>query len=159
MNKLLKLLTEDARLSLEQLAAMTDSTPVAVAEEMQRLDKEGIVLGYRAIVDWDKAEGGMVESYIDLKLAPKKDFGYDEFGEMVAQMPEVKSCSLMSGSEGDISLVVEGRDFKEIALFVARTLAPMESVMSTSTRFVLKTYKKQGRILSAKKFDERERLF
>ena len=70
-------------------------------------------------------------------------------------MPEVKSCCLMSGGS-DISLVVQGKDFKEIALFVGRRLAPMESVISTATRFVLKTYKKQGRIIAGENRDERE---
>ena len=157
--KLLKYLSEDARLTEAQLAAMLGADPAAVHEEIRRLEREGILMGYRAVVDWDRVEGGLVESYIDLKLSPKKDFGYDEFGELVSKMPQVKSCTLLSGSEWDISLVVQGRDFKEIALFVAQTLAPMDSVMSTSTRFVLKTYKKQGFVLAEKDFDERERLF
>ena len=155
MNKLLKLLCEDARLSLEQLADMTGMTTEEVASEMQRMEDEGVILGYRAVVDWDKADSDLVESYIDLKIAPKRNFGYDEFAEMVSQMPEVKSCCLMSGGS-DISLVVQGKDFKEIALFVGRRLAPMDSVISTATRFVLKTYKKQGRIIAGEHRDERE---
>ena len=155
MTKLLKLLCEDARLSLEQLADMTGMTTEEVASEMQRMEDDGTILGYRAVVDWDKADSDMVESYIDLKIAPKRNFGYDEFAELVSQMPEVKSCCLMSGGS-DISLVVQGKDFKEIALFVGRRLAPMESVISTATRFVLKTYKKQGRIIAGENRDERE---
>ncbi|MBQ3411484.1 MAG: Lrp/AsnC family transcriptional regulator [Oscillospiraceae bacterium] len=155
MDKLLKLLCEDARLSVESLAAMTGDTPEGVAEKMQKMESDGTILGYRAVVDWDKADREMVESYIDLKISPKKDFGFDEFAEMVSQMPEVKSCTLMSGGS-DISLVVEGRSFKDIALFVGRRLATMESVISTSTRFVLKTYKKQGHQVSGKNTDNRE---
>ena len=84
MDQLLKLLTEDARLSVEELASMTGMTATEVAEEMDRLEKEKIILGYRAVVDWEKADCGLVESYIDLKIAPKKGFGFDEFGlEMV----------------------------------------------------------------------------
>ena len=157
MTKLLKLLCEDARLSVEELAAMTGMTADKVAEEMDRLEREKVILGYRAIVDWDKADRELVESYIDLKIAPKKGFGFDEFAEMVSRMPEVKSCCLMSGGS-DISLVVQGTSFKEIALFVGRRLATMESVISTSTRFVLKTYKKQGRIVTGEEKDEREFL-
>ena len=155
MDKLLKLLCEDARLSVESLAAMTGDTPEGVAEKMQKMESDGTILGYRAVVDWDKADREMVESYIDLKISPKKDFGFDEFAEMVSQMPEVKSCTLMSGGS-DISLVVEGRSFKDIALFVGRRLATMESVISTSARFVLKTYKKQGHQVSGKNTDNRE---
>ena len=155
MTKLLKLLCEDARLSVEELAAMTGMTPEEVAAEMDRMEREKIILGYKAVVDWDKADRELVESYIDLKIAPKKGFGFDEFAELVSQMPEVKSCCLMSGGS-DISLVVEGTSFKDIALFVGRRLATMESVISTSTRFVLKTYKKQGRLVTADEKDERE---
>ena len=155
MDKLLKLLCEDARLPVETLATMTGSTPEEVAAKIQKMESDGIILGYRAVVDWDKADREMVESYIDLKIAPKKDFGFDEFAELVSQMPEVKSCTLMSGGS-DISLVVEGRSFKDIALFVGRRLAPMESVISTATRFVLKTYKKQGHVVSAANTDYRE---
>jgi DNA-binding Lrp family transcriptional regulator len=155
MDKLLNMLCEDARLSVESLAAMTGDTPEGVAEKMQKMESDGTILGYRAVVDWDKADRDMVESYIDLKISPKKDFGFDEFAEMVSQMPEVKSCTLMSGGS-DISLVVEGRSFKDIALFVGRRLATMESVISTSTRFVLKTYKKQGHLVSGKNTDNRE---
>ncbi|MBP0969614.1 MAG: Lrp/AsnC family transcriptional regulator [Oscillospiraceae bacterium] len=158
MDKLLKLLCEDARLPVETLATMTGSTPEEVAAKIQKMESDGIILGYRAVVDWDKADREMVESYIDLKIAPKKDFGFDEFAELVSQMPEVKSCTLMSGGS-DISLVVEGRSFKDIALFVGKRLATMESVISTSTRFVLKTYKKQGHQVSGKNTDDREMDF
>ena len=127
MDKLLKLLCEDARLSVESLAAMTGDTPEGVAEKMQKMESDGTILGYRAVVDWDKADREMVESYIDLKISPKKDFGFDEFAEMVSQMPEVKSCTLMSGGS-DISLVVEGRSFKDIALFVGRRLATIYQI-------------------------------
>ena len=155
MEKLLKLLSEDARLSVEDLATMTGDTPEVVEEKIRKMESDGTILGYRAVVDWDKADRGMVESYIDLKIAPKKDFGFDEFAELVSKMPEVKSCTLMSGGS-DISLVVEGRSFKDIALFVGRRLATMESVISTSTRFVLKTDKKQGHIVSGNNEDSRE---
>lgn len=157
MTKLLKLLCEDARLSLEELASMTGSTPEQVAADMSAMEEDGTILGYRAVVDWDKADKGLVEAFIELKVSPKRNFGYDDFAEMVAKMPEVKSCYLMSGGS-DISLTVEGKDFKDIALFVATRLAPMESVISTSTRFVLKTYKKQGRVTAEKEIDERETL-
>ena len=155
MDKLLKLLSEDARLPVETLATMTGDTPEEVEAKIRRMESDGTILGYRAVVDWDKADREMVESYIDLKIAPKKDFGFDEFAELVSQMPEVKSCTLMSGGS-DISLVVEGHSFKDIALFVGRRLATMESVISTSTRFVLKTYKKQGHTISEKNEDSRE---
>ena len=158
MDKLLKLLCEDARLPVETLATMTGDTPEGVTEKMRRMENDDTILGYRAVVDWDKADREMVESYIDLKIAPKKDFGFDEFAELVSQMPEVKSCTLMSGGS-DISLVVEGRSFKDIALFVGKRLATMESVISTSTRFVLKTYKKQGHQVSGKNTDDREMDF
>ena len=155
MNKILKLLEEDARLSMEELAAMTGQTAEEVAAEVDRLQKDGAILAYRAVVDWDAAGSDMVESFVDIKISPKKGFGFDEFGEMAANMPEVRSCYLMSGGS-DIFLVVRGRSFKEIAMFVGKRLAPMDSVISTATRFVLRTYKKEGVLIDASARDERE---
>ena len=96
MNKVLKLLCEDARLSVEELSAMTGLSPEEVAGEMQRLEENGTILGYRAIVDWDKAESDLVESYIDLKIAPKKSSMSESFG---------KRLLTMSASERDRKIV------------------------------------------------------
>lgn len=154
MEMLLKLLSEDARLSLEQLASLTGSTETEVAERMDELEKEGIIAGYQAVVNWEKAGIDKVQSIIEVRISPKRDFGFDEFAAAVARFPEVETVYLMSGGY-DISITIHGASFRDIAMFVAKRLSPMESVLSTATHFVLRTYKERGVIFADKPEDER----
>lgn len=154
MEMLLKLLSEDARLSLEQLASLTGQTETEVAERMDELEKSGVIAGYQAVVNWEKAGLEKVQSIIEVRISPKRDFGFDEFAASVARFPEVENVYLMSGGY-DISITIHGTSFRDIAMFVAKRLSPMESVLSTATHFVLRTYKERGIILNDKPEDER----
>ncbi len=154
MEMLLKLLSEDARLSLEQLASLTGQTETEVAEHMDELEKSGVIAGYQAVVNWEKAGLEKVQSIIEVRISPKRDFGFDEFAASVARFPEVENVYLMSGGY-DISITIHGTSFRDIAMFVAKRLSPMESVLSTATHFVLRTYKERGIILTDKPEDER----
>lgn len=154
MEMLLKLLSEDARLSLEQLASLTGKTETEVAERMDELEKSGVIAGYQAVVNWEKAGLEKVQSIIEVRISPKRDFGFDEFAAAVARFPEVENVYLMSGGY-DISITIHGTSFRDIAMFVAKRLSPMESVLSTATHFVLRTYKERGIILTDKPEDER----
>ena len=154
MEMLLKLLSEDARLSLEQLASLTGQTETEVAERMDELEKSGVIAGYQAVVNWEKAGLEKVQSIIEVRISPKRDFGFDEFAAAVARFPEVENVYLMSGGY-DISIPIHGTSFRDIAMFVAKRLSPMESVLSTATHFVLRTYKERGIILTDKPEDER----
>ncbi|MEG0751276.1 MAG: Lrp/AsnC family transcriptional regulator [Oscillospiraceae bacterium] len=154
MEMLLKLLSEDARLSLEQLASLTGQSETAVAQRMDELKNEGVIVGYQAVVNWEKAGLEKVQSIIEVRISPKRDFGFDEFADAIARFPEVENVYLMSGGY-DISITIHGASFRDIAMFVAKRLSPMESVLSTATHFVLKTYKERGIILAGKPEDER----
>ena len=154
MEMLLKLLSEDARLSLEQLASLTGQTETEVAERMDELEKSGVIAGYQAVVNWEKAGLEKVQSIIEVRISPKRDFGFDEFAASVARFPEVENVYLMSGGY-DISITIHGTSFRDIAMFVAKRLSPMESVLSTAAHFVLRTYKERGIILTDKPEDER----
>ena len=154
MEMLLKLLSEDARLSLEQLASLTGQTETEVAERMDELEKSGVIAGYQAVVNWERAGLEKVQSIIEVRISPKRDFGFDEFAAAVARFPEVENVYLMSGGY-DISITIHGTSFRDIAMFVAKRLSPMESVLSTATHFVLRTYKERGIILTDKPEDER----
>jgi DNA-binding Lrp family transcriptional regulator len=154
MDNLLKLLAENARLSLEELSSLTGAAPEAVADRLDEYRSAGIVAGYQAVINYDKLEGEVVSSIIELKVSPKRDLGFDEFAETISRFPEVDSVYLMSGGY-DILVRINGGSFKDIALFVARRLSPMESVLSTATHFVLKTYKERGFLFAGEKKDER----
>ena len=156
-DKLIRLLADNARLSNEELAAMTGSSPEAVAADIAALQKAGVLLGYKAIVDWEKTGLDLCAARIEIKVTPKSGMGFDEIAETIAQFEEVQSVYLMSGGY-DLALTVTGKAFKDVALFVAHRLAPLDSVESTSTHFVLKRYKEKGVLCAGEDADEREDL-
>ena len=154
MERILTILEENARLSVEDIAAMTDMTPAAVAEKIDDYMRHGVIKGFRTLIDWEQTDRQRVKALIDLKVSPKKDHGYDEIAQRIALFPEVESVMLMSGGY-DLSLTMAGSSFQEIAMFVAMRLAPMDDVLSTATHFVLRTYKKHGLTYITDQKDER----
>jgi len=152
--EILKLLENDARLTSDQLAVMLNCSKEQIEAEITELEQNGTILGYKAIVDWEKTEQESVTAMIDVKLTPQRDRGFDRVAEKIYNYPEVKSVYLMSGAY-DLSVLIEGKTMKEVALFVAEKLAPMPSVVSTGTHFVLKTYKDSGVVYDKPVRDER----
>ena len=155
MDQLIQILANNARLSAEQLAALTGSTPAQVAARIDALQAEGVIRGYKAIVDWEKTDRDFCTARIELKVTPKSGMGFDEIAGTIAQFDEVESVELMSGGY-DLGLTVTGKTFKDVAMFVAQRLAPLDSVESTATHFVLKTYKQGGVMTCGEETDERE---
>ena len=151
---LLKLLEDDARLSTEQLATMLDSTKEDIEKELSELEKNGTILGYKAMIDWEKTDREYVTAMIDVKLSPQRDRGFDKIAEKIFNYPEVQAVYLMSGAY-DLSVLIEGKTMKEVAYFVAQKLAPIESIISTATHFVLHKYKDKGVIYGYSEIDER----
>ena len=147
MEKILKILEENARISLEDIATMVESTPEEVAKQIDAYQQAHVINGYKALIDWDKAGADRVQAIIELRVSPKRDCGFDE----------VASVMLMSGGY-DLSLVMSGKSFQDIALFVAKRLSPLDDVLSTATHFVLRTYKKDGVLYGLEPTDERELL-
>ncbi len=154
MEKLLKLLSENARLSFEELSVMLDKTPVEVAQMVDTAKKQGIIKGFKTLIDWDKANINDVKCMIDICVSPQKDHGFDEIAQSIARISQVETVMLMSGGY-DLSVVITGKSFQDIALFVARRLSPMDNVLSTATHFVLKTYKRDGVLYETEVVDER----
>lgn len=157
MKQILQLLEKDARLTTEQMAVMCNCTEDEIKAEMDRLESQGVILGYKALVDWDKTDREYVSAVIELKVAPQRDRGFDRIAEKIYNYPEVQSVHLMSGGY-DLMLIIEGKTMKEVAYFVAYKLAPMEDVVSTATHFVLKKYKDKGVIYKQPEKDERESI-
>lgn len=154
--EIVKTLHENCKLSLEQLAAMYGISTAEAAEAIDEMEKNGTILGYGAIVNWDKINSSdRVAAYIELKVTPQRNQGFDRIAERIYQYPEVTALNLMSGSY-DFGVTVEGDNLKDISLFVSQHLAPMEAVISTATHFVLKRYKADGNILTTPSSDDRE---
>lgn len=139
-NELLKLLSTNARYTIEQLATMLAADTQAVAAEMDALEREGVICGYKTVIDWEKVDATSVSAIIELNVVPKVDLGFEEVAERVASYPEVEAVYLMSGGY-DLNVVVKGKNLQDIARFVARELATIDSVTSTATHFVMRRYK------------------
>ena len=154
MDQLLKVLEDNATLTPEQLAIMLDKEVGDIRRMIATYEAEGVILGYKTIIDWDKTEREYVTAMIEVKITPQRDRGFDRIAEKIYNYPEVQSVYLMSGSY-DLCVIIEGRTMKEVAFFVAQKLAPIEFVMSTATHFVLRRYKDKGIVYGAPEIDER----
>lgn len=153
-NELLEIIEKDARLTNEQIAVMLDKEEADIKNIIEEYTENGIILGYKALIDWDKTEREYVNAVIELKVTPQRDRGFDKVAERIYGYPEVESMYLMSGAY-DLLVILEGKTMREVALFVAQKLAPIEGVLSTATHFVLRKYKDKGVIYGPSIVDER----
>ena len=153
--KILSVIEKNSRIDIAELAILLGEDEVAVANEIANMEKEGVICGYHTLINWDKTNNEKVNALIEVRVTPQKGMGFDNIAERIYQFSEVNAVYLMSGSF-DFTVFIEGRTMRDVAQFVSDKLAPMDSVLSTATHFVLKKYKDHGTILSAKKKDERQ---
>lgn len=158
MNKLLALLEKDCTQTPAQLAAQAGMTEGEVKAEIARLEKDGVILGYQAIVDWDRTRREAVTALIEVKVTPQSIDGFDRIAERIYQYDEVESMYLMSGAF-DLTVIISGRTLREVALFVGERLAPIEGVTGTATHFILKKYKEKHLVFRPQECQEREFIF
>ncbi|HOV43523.1 MAG TPA: Lrp/AsnC family transcriptional regulator [Syntrophothermus lipocalidus] len=152
--KILKLYEKDATASHQRIATMLGVSEEEVSETVARLKKEKIILGYNAVINWDKWGDNGVTAMIDVKVTPERGVGFDSIAERISRFPEVRCVYLMSGTY-DLSVVVHGENLKDIAMFISDKLAPLDGVQSTVTHFVLKRYKQDDFLLSDEEEDRR----
>ncbi len=154
---ILKLLNKNGRMSHADIATATGMSEAEVTAEIKRLEEEGLIRGYKAVIDWEKTDSNYVSAMIELKVTPKPGCGFVETAERIARFPELESGYLMSGVY-DLNVVVKCRTFQEVAMFVAKELSPIESVTSTATHFVLRRYKELDIPLVTREQDERGKI-
>jgi len=152
--EILEILSQDCRTPLERIAVMTGRTLPEVAQAIDEMEKDRVILQYSPIINWDRTDRERVEAMIEVKVTPQRDMGFDAIAGRIYRFEEVKSVFLMSGSY-DLLVLVEARTLKELALFVSEKLSPLESVTGTSTSFVLKRYKQDGVIFVGETSDKR----
>ena len=143
MDKLLYLLETNPRLTNEELAIMLGVTEEQVEEQIKLYEESGVIKGYRAIIDKNKIHAQSCTALIEIKVHPKFGNGFDDVAQRIANLEEVESIYLISGGY-DLCCIVQNKSFEEVAMFVVKRLSPIEDVVSTSTNFILKTYKEQG---------------
>lgn len=143
MQALLELLESNALMPREDIARLLDMSVEDVGREIARLEAEGIIIGYRTVVSREKWNTDLVSAFIEVRIMPEREGGFDKVAERIAKFDEVKTCYLMSGGY-DLLIAVEARSLRAIASFVAEKLSTIGAVQSTATRFRLKTYKENG---------------
>lgn len=152
--KILTAIDMNSKLSAADLAVMLGSTEEEVAAIIKEMEDEAVICGYPTLINWDKVQCERVTALIEVKVTPQRGLGFDKIAERIYQFSEVQSVYLMSGGF-DLTVIIEGKTMREVATFVSAKLAPMETVLSTATHFVLKKYKEHGLPLVQPKQDER----
>ncbi|WP_334109501.1 Lrp/AsnC family transcriptional regulator [Thermodesulfitimonas autotrophica] len=147
--EILELLQTNARYTPQQIAVMLNMEPADVEQAIREMEEEGLIIGYHALVNWNKISSENVIALIEVKVSPQRDVGFDAVAERIARFPEVRTMRLMSGTY-DLAVEVHGRTMQDVAFFVATRLATIEGVVSTTTHFVLKSYKEHGILLGNK---------
>ena len=157
MEEILDLLRQNARLSFEDIAAMTKKSVEEVKQIIKKLEDDGVILKYAAIVnpEKDKVAKDKVVAEIQIQVQPQREHGFDAIADRIYRFPQVKSLYLMSGGY-DLKVLIEGDNLKDVALFVSEKLSTLEGVRSTKTNFVLKTYKENDIVYVEDERDRRE---
>jgi len=158
MEKLLELLEQDCTMPVEQLATALGEPPEAVRTALKQYEKDRVILGYQAVIDWDQVRRETVTALIEVNVTPQSIDGFDRIAERIYQYDEVESMYLMSGSF-DLTVIVSGRTLREVAQFVASRLAPIQGVTGTATHFILKKYKEKHLVFRPQDPEEKEFIF
>lgn len=157
MDEILEILEKNGRRTPAEIAAMTGRDEAAVAAEIAEYEKNHVIAAYTALINWEMTDVEHLTALIEIKVTPQRDRGFDKVAERIYNFPEVKACYLMSGGY-DLTVVIEGKTMKEVALFVAEKLAPIPDVNSTATHFVLRKYKDKGIVFGFEPEDDREQV-
>lgn len=148
-NEILRMLENNSRIDLHDLAIMLGTDDSVVLQEIEQMEKEGVICGYPTLINWDKTDTEKVTALIEVSVTPQRGQGFEKLAERICNYPEVKSIYLMSGAF-DFVVFLEGKTLKEVSMFVSTKLSTLEAVSSTATHFVLKKYKDHGMILMEK---------
>ncbi len=154
MHEILNILEKDALTSPEKISQMLKRPVEEVRRQIKQMEEDRVILGYKALVDDEKANRNLVRAVIEVKITPEREGGFNRLAARIAKYEEVKTCYLMSGGY-DLLVIVEGSDLKKVATFVSEKLATIHGVLSTATHFMLKTYKEHGALYAEETFEER----
>ncbi|MCR4658397.1 MAG: Lrp/AsnC family transcriptional regulator [Lachnospiraceae bacterium] len=152
--KILTFIEKNSRVDFKELAVLLGVDEVYIANELEAMEKEGIICGYHTLIDWDKVTSERVNALIEVRVTPQRGRGFDSIAERIYNYPEVEATYLISGGY-DLLVSLEGKTLREVSSFVSEKLSTLDTIISTSTHFVLKKYKDHGTILHEPKDDER----
>ena len=143
MNPVLKLLLEGGCLTTAQMAQVSGLPEAEVKQHLEQLKKDKIFLGWRPVLDLSREAAAAVRAVIEVRITLERGGGFNRLGDRISRFDEVESCHLMSGGY-DLLLFVKGASLQKVAAFVSEKLSTIEGVLSTSTHFMLRSYKEQG---------------
>jgi DNA-binding Lrp family transcriptional regulator len=148
MNPVLKLLIEGGQLSTKQMAQVAGLSEAEVKRHLEQLKKEKIFLGWRPVLDLSReaAAAAAVRAVIEVKITPERGGGFNRLADRISRFDEVEACYLMSGAY-DLLIFVMGPSLQKVAGFVSEKLSTIEGVLSTSTHFILRSYKEGGYLI------------
>lgn len=153
--ELLAIIEKNSRIDLKDVAKMLGKEEIDIVNELASLEKEGVICGYHTLIDWEKTSIEKVTALIEVRVTPQRGQGFDKIAERIYNYPEVRAVYLLSGGY-DLLVIIEEKTLREISNFVSDKLSALDSVLSTTTHFILKKYKDHGTILAKKHEDERE---
>ncbi|HOV70188.1 MAG TPA: Lrp/AsnC family transcriptional regulator [Clostridia bacterium] len=152
--KILAALSDDSRISAKKIATMLGLDEKDVADRIELMEKDGVIVKYSTVINTDKLNLQNVQALIEVKVSPQRNEGFDAIAEQLMAYEEVKSVYLMSGTY-DLMLIIEGSSLKEVALFVSDKLSTADNILSTATHFILKRYKENGVVINGKNNEHR----
>ena len=159
MEEILEVLEKNSRYTDQEIAVMTGKTVEEAREAIRDYEERSIIAGYTTLINWENTGRETVTALIEVQITPQRGVGFDKVAERIYKFPQVKACYLMSSGGFDLTVIVEEKTMKEVAMFVSDKLSIQEYVTGTATHFVLKKYKDHGTIFREKKTDDREMLF
>ena len=155
--QILQIIEKNSRIDINELAVILGTEEIVIANELKKMEEEGIICGYHTLIDWEKTNIDTVSALIEVRVTPQRGQGFDNIAERIYKYSEVNSVYLISGGY-DLLVNLEGKSLKEVSSFVSDKLSTLDNVLSTATHFILKKYKDHGTILGKKKVDEREKI-
>ena len=155
--ELLRLIENNSRLDIAELATMLGTEEATVANMLTELEQDGTICGYYTLINWDNTSEEKVDALIEVNVNTQRDLGFDAIAERIYKFDEVKACYLISGRY-DYLILLEGKTMRQVANFVSSKLSPVEYITGTATHFIMKRYKDYGTVLGEKKKDEREKM-
>ena len=159
MEEILEILEKNSRYTDKEIATMAGKTVEEVREAIRDYEEKNIIAGYTTLINWENTGKETDTALIEVRITPQRGQGFDKVAERIYKFSQVKACYLMSSGGFDLTVIVEGKTMKEVAMFVSEKLAVQEYVQGTATHFVLKKYKDHGRIFKDKQSKEREVIF
>lgn len=154
MDELLRILENDSRATPQAIARMTGRDLATVESQIAEYERIGVIKNYKTVIDWERAGDSRVLAFIDVKVAPQRDVGFDDVAERVYRYPEVHSVWLVSG-DYDLRIVISGKTLNDVSSFVSQKLSTIDRINGTSTHFVLKRYKEDHVVFAEQSSDQR----